>query len=105
MATFEQLLGTGANFNAATSTLEIPLTALAESGLDGTEPTALQCLAAIIRNAHNWLSANTDQTVMADSALNPFAPVERNGQNKTQYQYSLNFYGDYSTPVFDPDEV
>ncbi len=105
MTTFEQLYGTGANFNAATSTLEIPLAALAQSGLDATEPTALESLAAIAKNAHAWLSTNTDQTVAADAEVRAFAPIFRNDEDKTQHQYSLNFYTPYTTPTFDPDEV
>ncbi len=105
MPTFEEIYGTGATFNTATSTLEIPLTALAQSGLNATNPTPLQTLGAIARNAHAWLSTNTDETVMADSDLNPFAPIQRNGEDKTQFQYSINFYASYTTPEFDPDEV
>ncbi len=104
-ATFEQLYGTGAIFNTDTLTLEIPLTALAQSGLDAIEPTALETLAAIAKNAHAWLSTNTDETVAADSEVRAFAPTFRNNEDKTQHQYSLNFYTPYTAPTFDPDEV
>ncbi|MGF1963024.1 MAG: hypothetical protein RMX99_026445, partial [Aulosira sp. DedVER01a] len=94
-----------ATFNTGTNKLEIPIAALAESGLDATEPTALEALGAIIKNSHSWLSANTDEAVMANSSLNIFAPTTRNSLPKTQFAYSVNFYGSYASPTFDPDEV
>ncbi|BAY10298.1 hypothetical protein [Calothrix sp. NIES-2098] len=103
--TYANLFGTGATFNTSTNKLEIPIAALAESGLDATEPTALEAFAAITKNGHGWLSTNTDAAVMADGTLNIFAPTTRNGDPKTQFGYTLNFYGSYSTPTFDPDQV
>lgn len=103
--TYENLFGSGAAYNSGTSKLEIPLTALATSGLDATDPTALETLAAIVKNAHSWLSSNTDEEVMATSEINIFAPSTRNDQTKTQYGYTLDFFGNYTAPTFDPDEV
>lgn len=103
--TYANLFGTGATFNTSTNKLEIPLSALATSGLNATEPTALEAFAAITKNGHAWLSTNTDAAVMADSSLNIFAPTTRNDEPKTQFGYTVNFYGGYAQPTFDPDEV
>ncbi len=103
--TFENLFGTGATFNPTTNTLEIPLSALAGSGLDATSPTATKTLGAIVKNAHSWLEANQDEEIMVTASVDNFAPVERNELDKTQFSYTVNFYGDYQTPTFDPDEV
>ncbi len=103
--TFENLFGTGATFNPTTNTLEVPLSALAGSGLDATSPTATNTLGAIVKNAHSWLEANQDEEVMATSTLSIFSPIERNEEERTEFGYTVNFYGDYQAPTFDPDEV
>jgi hypothetical protein len=103
--TYAELFGTGATFNSGASRIEIPLTGLSASGLNATEPTALEALASVTKISSAWLSANTDETVMAGCDTTQFAPVQRNGLNKTQFQYALSFYGNYTTPTFDPDEV
>ncbi|MDJ0675509.1 MAG: hypothetical protein QNJ36_09045 [Calothrix sp. MO_167.B42] len=103
--TYGDLFGTGANFNESTQKIEIPLSALASAGLNATNPTAVNALAAIIKNSHGWLDANQDEQVMATASLESIAPVPRNEIDKTEFSYTLNFYGNYQAPTFDPDEV
>ncbi len=103
--TYGDLFGSGANFNESTQNIEIPLSALASVGLDATNPTAVNALGAIIKNSHGWLSANQDEQVMVTASLDNFAPVERNEVDKTEFSYTVNFYGNYQAPTFDPDEV
>lgn len=103
--TFAELFGTGSTFNAVDSRIEIPLSALIASGLSATAPTALEALAAIVKTAHPWLNTNTDEAVMAASTKNTFAPSTRNNELKTQHGYTLDFYGSYTEPTLDPDEV
>ena len=103
--TYSDLLGAGATINQTADRLEIPLTALAAAGLDAENPTATNVLGAIVKNAHSWLETNEDEEVMVASTLSIFAPVQRNEQDRTEFGYTLNFYGNYETPDFDPDEV
>ncbi|MDJ0677029.1 MAG: hypothetical protein QNJ36_16880 [Calothrix sp. MO_167.B42] len=99
------LFGAGASINQATGNLEIPLIALATAGLNTENPSATGTLGAIIKNAHSWLSANVDEEVMVTSSLEEIAPIDRNGQERTEFGYTINFYADYEAPIFDPDEV
>ena len=103
--TYSDLFGTGAAINQATGKLEIPLTALAAAGLDAENPTATNALGAVVKNAHGWLETNEDEGVMVASTLSTFAPVDRNEEERTEFGYTLNFYGDYNVPTFDPDQV
>jgi len=103
--TYSDLFGAGATINEATGNLEIPVTALTAAGLDAENPTATNSLGAIVKNAHSWLSTNEDEQVMVTSTLSTFAPVQRNEVDRTEFGYTLNFYADYQTPTFDPDEV
>lgn len=97
------LFGTGSTFAGTPKVLSIPLTAL--PALTGSNPTALELYAAIISFAHNWISTNTDQSVLVDSNLTISSPITKNGVAKTQFQYAERFYGAYTAPTFDPNAV
>ncbi len=97
------LFGTGSTFDAAAKKVTIPLTAL--PALTNASPTPLEIYGAIIAYAHTWLNANTDLSVSAACDLNAQAPLSRNGTLKTQYQYSVRFFGPYTSPNFDPNQI
>ncbi|MEH2031024.1 MAG: hypothetical protein V7K67_15405 [Nostoc sp.] len=97
------LFGLTATFSGSPKVLQIPLTSL--PSLTGANPTPLELYAAIISYAHNWISANTDQSVLADSTLTISSPITKNGVAKTQFQYAERFYGAYTAPTFDPNAV
>lgn len=97
------LFGATATFSGTPKVLEIPLTSL--PALTSANPTALELYAAIVQTAHAWISANTDQSVLVDSALTISSPITKNGIPKTQFQYSERFYGVYTAPTFDPNAV
>ncbi|MEH2164560.1 MAG: hypothetical protein V7K38_26790 [Nostoc sp.] len=97
------LFGATATFSGSPKILAIPLTSL--PSLSGANPTALEIYAAIIANAHAWINANTDASVMASSDLVISSPITRNGTAKTQFQFSERFYGTYAAPTFDPNAV
>jgi hypothetical protein len=101
--TFTDFFGSAATYNSTTNKLEIPLSTL--SGLDSTAPTASQALAAIVKSAYAWLAANTDDAVLVDTDLTVIAPSTRNGIQRTQFNYSLQFYAPYSQPTLDPDNI
>lgn len=98
------LFGAGATLDGSNNLL-IPYTALQAAGGSGNPPTALEYYGGIVKNAHAWLEANTDASVMATSSLRITAPIQRNSTDRTQFTYSEVFYGDYSSPTFDPDQV
>lgn len=102
---FAELFGVGSNWDAVDNSLQIPLSALQQSGLSANPPSALEVYSALIKTAHTWLSANTDATVLATSDLTVQAPIVRNGQPRTQFQFSARFYGAYNAPEFDPDQI
>lgn len=97
------LFGTGSAYDATAKKLTIPLTAL--PALTAANPTPLELYAAIIQYAHNFLNANTDQSVLAASDITIQSPYPRNSINKTQFQYAVRFYGPYAQPTFDPNTV
>jgi len=97
------LFGTGSTYDATAKKLDIPLSAL--PALTTANPTALELYAALVSYAHTWLNANTDQSVLATSDTTSQAPLTRNGVPKTQFQYTLRFFGPYSTPNFDPNAI
>ncbi|MEH2222593.1 hypothetical protein [Nostoc sp.] len=97
------LFGANSTFSGTPKVLEIPLSSL--PSLTSANPTALELYAAIIANAHAWINANTDASVMASSDLVVSSPITRNGTAKTQFQFSERFYGPYTAPTFDPNAV
>lgn len=103
--TYENLFGAGTIWDAGNNRLQISFSALQAAGLSNNPPSALEIYAAIIKQAHSWLSANTDQSVLASSDLTVQAPLTRNGVPRTQYQFSERFYGSYVAPMFNPEDV
>jgi hypothetical protein len=97
------LFGSGATFSGTPKVLSIPLSSL--PALTNANPTALELHAAIVSYGHAWISANTDQSVLADSALTISSPITKNGTPKTQFQYATRYYGPYTAPTFDPNAV
>lgn len=102
---FTDLMGIGSQWNASANRLEVPFSALAPTGLSSNPPSALEVYGAIIKNAHAWLSNNRDESVGAASELSVTAPYPRNGQQKTQFQFSERFYASYDAPEFNPDSL
>ena len=100
---FTDLFGANSTFNATTKTLEMPLTSL--PALTNANPTALEVYAALVSFAHNWINANSDQSVLADSTLTINSPITKNSVAKTQFQYAVKFYGPYTAPTFDPNSI
>ena len=97
------LFGANSTFSSTTHTLSIPMTSL--PALTNANPTPLEIYAALVSFAHNWISANSDQSVLADSTLSINSPITKNGIQKTQFQYAVKFYGVYNAPTFDPNAV
>jgi len=110
-ATYQQLFGTGSALKNSGDTLTesgifIPLSGLLSgAALNATSPTAVQAFSAVVEIASDWLSTNTDESVMATSSQSTFAPTTRNGLTKTQFSHNLSFYGSYTAPTFDPDQI
>lgn len=98
------LFGANSTWNATSKTLEIPLTSL-PALTSNQSPTPLELYAAIVNSAHAWLNTNQDTSVMATSDLTNQAPLTRNGTPKTQYQYAVRFFGSYSAPTFNPNDL
>jgi hypothetical protein len=104
--TFVNLFGTGSTYNSTSNKLEIPKAALEAAGVtDASTAKPIELFAALVTVANSWLSANTDQAVMAASRLSVNAPFQRNGVDKTSYTYQLQFFGAYNAPTFDPDDL
>jgi hypothetical protein len=97
------LFGANSTFTGTPKVLTIPLSSL--PALTTANPTALELHAALVSFAHNWISANTDQSVLADSTLTIASPITKNGVAKTQFQYATRYYGVYNAPTFDPNAV
>lgn len=102
--TITDLFGTGANVDSGN--LIVNHDAFIAAGItDPSTATPLELLAAIIKIAAPWIEANTDTTVMSSASSYISAPATRNGLNKTQFNYTLAFYGSYTSPTFNPNEV
>lgn len=97
------LFGSTATWDSTNKKLIIPITALPV--LTAQTPTSLELYAAIVSLAHIWISANTDQTVLADSTLTTNAPITKNSVARTQFQYAVRFYNAYNQPTFDPNAI
>jgi hypothetical protein len=82
--------------------LTINLSDLRELGLDNA-PADLGILAALIYKAYLWLSTNTDESVEAVSSLSISSPSIRNEEEKTSFNFSMEFFNAYDAPIFDPD--
>ena len=97
------LFGTNSSWDATNKKLEIPLTSL--PALTSQSPSALELYAALVSLAHNWISTNSDASVLSDSSLTINSPITKNSTPKTQFQYAVKFYGLYTAPTFDPNAV
>ena len=100
---FTDLFGANSSFSGTPKILNIPLSSL--PALTNANPTALEVYAAIVSYAHNWINANSDQSVLSDSTLTINSPITKNSVAKTQFQYAVKFYGVYNAPTFDPNTV
>jgi hypothetical protein len=96
-----ELFGAGTTISGGN--LTVPLSGLTDTGLSGTAP--IEVYAAIVKKSSDWLVANTDETVMAASTASVFAPSTRNALSKTQFTFALSFYGAYTSPTLDPDDL
>lgn len=83
-------------------TLTIDLGNYRSLGLDNTS-SALSIFAAIVFGAHNWLVANTDESVQANSTLSISSPTLRNEIERTSFVFALEFFNNYDIPTFEPD--
>lgn len=104
--TFVNLFGVDAVYNNATNKFEISKASLEAAGItNAATATPIEILGAIAKTSHAWLVANLDETVNAASRLDYSAPFFRNDIEKSSFNYNLQFFGNFSTPVFDPDEL
>lgn len=104
--TITDLFGVGAVYNATTNKLEISQAALQAAGItNAATATPLEYLGAIAKTAHTWLEPNLDETVNATSRVDISAPFFRNNIQKTSFIYNLQFFGAYTAPTFDPDDL
>jgi len=101
--TITDLFGANSTYDTASKTVSLPLTSL--PALTNANPTPLEIYAALISFAHNWINANSDQSVLADSGLTINSPITKNSVAKTQFQYAVRFYGPYTAPTFDPTQI
>jgi hypothetical protein len=99
-----ELFGNRATRDSSTGSelLTINLDDLLELGLDNA-PSDLGILAALIYKAHLWLSTNSDESVDAVSSLSISSPSIRNEEEKTSFNFSMEFFNFYDAPIFDPD--
>lgn len=102
--TFNDLFGPGATWDALSNKLTITFPTSNQSGTP-VALSALEVYGTIVSNGHAWLNPNTDSTVMATSDLTVQAPLVRNGQPRTQFQFNQRFFGNYSAPSFDPSQI
>lgn len=105
LPTIEQLFGVGATYDGLN--LSIPASALATRGIDDPlTADSLSVFAATIKGAQaDYFATNADLTVNADIQYSAQAPAIRNNALKTSFNYNVVFYGAYTTPTFDPDDV
>lgn len=104
--TIQDIFGVDAVLNQGNARLEIPFTELDVEGLGNIDDTkAVNILACIVKKAHGWIGSNTDETVNAASTFNASSPASRNNVNKTAFNYNIDFYGAYTEPTFDPDDL
>lgn len=104
--TFNDLFGTGTNFDGLAGALMIPATAIEAAGItDASAATPLEILAAIAKTSHEWLVDNTDETVQATSRLDFSAPFFRNNVDRSSFIYNLQFLTDFDQPIFNPNQV
>lgn len=104
--TFINLFGVDAIYNASTNKFEISKAALEAAGItNAASATPIEILAGITKNAHVWLSINTDEAVNSTSRLDYSAPFFRNNLNKSSFAYNMQFFGDFAQPEFDPDQL
>lgn len=105
LPTIEELFGDGATL--VNGELTIPASAFVARGLaNAATADALTLFGATVKGAHaDYFASNTDASVMADVQYTSQAPAIRNNQLKTSFNYNVLFYGTYSVPTFNPDDI
>lgn len=104
--TLDQLLGQTVSLDTSAGTLTIGLADLQAVGLDNVDfNNSIPIFAAIVKLASNFLIANLDESVMATCDFTANSPVNRNNIDKTLFTFALGFYGTYTEPLFDPDNI
>jgi hypothetical protein len=106
LPTLQELFGASATLSP-TGDLTISADKFTGSGIN-TPATAdaLTLFGAIVKSAYaDYFSTNTDQSVMANIEYSTQAPGFRNNLQKTQYNFNCQFFGAFSQPTFDPDDI
>jgi hypothetical protein len=104
MADFNQVFG-GADF--LDDHFRIHRDRLIEMGLDNPDfSSGEEIFAAIVKGAYErFFKTNTDESVQAVIEKSIYAPYTRNQIERTQFAYTCQFFGNYTAPDFDPDEL
>jgi hypothetical protein len=105
MADINQLFGDAADFD--NSYFRIPRDRLIEMGLDDPENSSgEEIFAAIVKGAYErFFKLNTNEAVQAAMDKSIYAPFTRNEIERTQFAYTCQFFGSYTAPDFDPDDL
>jgi len=104
--TIEDLLGSGSVVDTSNLFVMIPEQVFTDNGLGSlATATPLEIAAVIIKTVNDWLTTNTDETVLADSNLTVNTPAIRNNIEKTLFAFTFEFYGNYTEPVFNPIDL
>jgi hypothetical protein len=106
LPTLIELFGATATLSP-TGDLTISADKFTSSGVNNPQTAdALTLFGAIVKSAYqDYFLANTDQSVMANIEYSTQAPGFRNNLQKTQYNYNCQFFGAFTQPSFDPDDI
>lgn len=105
MADINQLFGDAADFD--NSYFRIPRDRLIEMGLgDPENSSGEEIFSTIVKGAYErFFKLNTDESVQAAIEKSNYAPYTRNEVERTQFVYTCQFFGNYTAPDFDPDDL
>lgn len=103
--TLDGIFGLSSYYDPSIDALVIPAGALVAEQLVLSTALPIEILAVFIKNTFNQLSTNTDETVNLAISKNISSPSIRNDIEKTVFTFVLDFYGSYSAPTFDVNEL
>jgi hypothetical protein len=104
--TAQDIFGQNVFYDEGQGNFQISSRDLQNSGLSYiSEGSPIPILAAILKTASEWLENNQDEAVKATCSTYSSSPVNRNGIDYTEFNFSFSFFGSYEAPAFDPDEL
>lgn len=103
--TIEELFGAGASTTVNGDGLFIPAATFTAEGITIATANSVEAFACVVKKVHSVIEPNTDETILMTSRLNVSTPSLRNNVETTNFDYGFEFFGAYTEPTLDPNDL